>query len=98
MTAIKNEFVLQVLVDNPLSASEHVAPQVAQLLKDEVGEVRKAAAKALSQMGPLGMEEIPDILGLANDHSAYATEYRFFAHLLGGGREDLEILIAAWAA
>ena len=81
-------------------------PQIAQLLKDsEWGALHKLfldnRSTAARTVAKLGKQDLPDILQILDFISTYNTNYdlrsigqlRFLAHFVGGGNQDVKILM-----
>ena len=75
-----------------MQAKEH-APKLVELLKDSDSDVRSAAAEALPKLGKQGLPVVVYVLDAVQQNSYEMAQFRFLAHFIGGGDQNLETLM-----
>ncbi len=69
------------------------APKLVELLKDSDVNVRSAAAEALPKLGQQGLSVVVHVLDAVQQNSDEMAQFRFLAHFIGGGDQDVETLM-----
>jgi hypothetical protein len=68
--------------------------RIAESLTNPSSGMREAAATTLGAMGPFGISTILSVVSGTYLHADLIGELRLLAHFLGGGEEDVELLLA----
>ena len=80
---------LEKLAEHAVPYASHIIP-----LLGSSQSVRKVARSTMRGLGPISVKLIPSLLVHRYHQTSRTGEIRFLAHVLGGGQEDQEILLA----
>jgi len=83
-------------LDDPKSLikdNKDLVDKLAQQLEDKDPVARSAAAEALPKLGKQGLPIVVYVLDAVQQNSYEMAQFRFLAHFIGGGEQDVETLM-----